>query len=104
MKIGSIIPAEEVYVTSAQPKTYGPIELKDSKLTLIQQKQLLALLNKYKEAFATHENDIGKCKVIKHKIDPPNTTPIRQRAYRLPRAQQEEQAQILQNMINSKTK
>jgi len=40
---------------------------------------LLALLNKHKAVFARNENDIGKCTVIKHKIelDPKVTSPVK---------------------------
>ena len=54
----------------------------NEKLTEKQRKQLLRLLENYKDIFVKDKNELGKCGIVKHRIDTGDTKPIKQRAYR----------------------
>ena len=54
----------------------------NGQLTNEQQKQLLRLLEDYRNIFVKDKNKLEKCEIVKHKIDTEDTKPIRQRAYR----------------------
>src|SRR5918911_827290 len=47
-----------------------------------QKKQLEKLLEKYRNIFVTKKSELGKCGIVKHRIDTGEEKPIRQRAYR----------------------
>ena len=54
----------------------------NEKLMEKQRKQLLRLLENYKDIFVKDKNELGKCGIVKHRIDTGDTKPIKQRAYR----------------------
>ena len=54
----------------------------NEQITGEQRKRLLRLLEDYKDIFVKDKNELGKCGIVKHRIDTGDTKPIRQRAYR----------------------
>ena len=61
----------------------------NEKLTKEQEKKLKTLLDKYDHIFSKDKNDLGFYDKTKFHIDTGSEKPIKQRAYRLPYAQQE---------------
>ena len=51
-------------------------------MTEQQKKQLGKILEKYKDIFVTKKSELGKCGIVKHRIDTGDAKPIKQRAYR----------------------
>ena len=73
------------------------------KLTSPQLKeQLIALIYKFQDVFATQEFDLGRTSVVKHSIPVVNDTPIRLRPYRIPFKQQDEGEKHVHNMLQNK--
>src|ERR1051325_8423850 len=65
------------------------IEEKDEKeykineqLTEENTKRLLRLLEDYKYIFVKNKNELGKCGIVKHRIDTGDAKPIKQEVYR----------------------
>ncbi|CAF0881323.1 unnamed protein product [Brachionus calyciflorus] len=69
------------------------------KLTIEQRNKLVKLILKHEKAFKWTEDDIGLTDLTKHEIKTGDTKPIKQRAYRLPQAAQEEVSKQIKNML-----
>ena len=67
-----------------------------------QKKKLIELLDKYDHVFSKDEKDIGYYDKNKFKIDTGNEKPIKQRAYRIPYAQQENVDKLIDDMMQNK--
>jgi hypothetical protein len=68
----------------------------DSSLGEGQINDLQNLINEYEDVFAGKDGKLGKCSLLKHKIEvPEGTRPVRQRAYKVGPKQKE----ILENMV-----
>ena len=68
---------------SDQNETDVPLDLSDSTLTPPEKAQLLALINEYRDNFATSPEELGRTGLVTHKIDTGDQPPIRQRPYRV---------------------
>lgn len=58
------------------------------------------LLQRYPDVFAASKLDLGKCGVIKHRISTGDSSPVYQRAYRIPYSQREEMDRQVQELID----
>ena len=67
-------------------------------LTNIQQKHLRELLCNFGDVFSKSPTDIGRTKLVKHKIDTGNSKPIRQSPRRIPFAKREEVKNEIEEM------
>ena len=71
-------------------------------MTNEQEKKLKTLLDKYDHIFSKDKNDLGFYDKTKFHIDTGNEKPIKQRAYRLPYAQQENVDKLIEEMFQNK--
>ena len=71
----------------------------NSTLTKEQNYQLDQLLEKHKTIFSTSDTDIGKCNLIKHRIDLTNDILFKQRHRRIPPAMIEELRSHLEQLL-----
>ena len=81
---------EELYDRSC--KNIEGIDLKN---------RLAALLIKHKDAFARNKTDLGKCSIVKHKINIEDSVPIRQPLRRTPKGFEGEEEQHLYEQLDS---
>ncbi|KAK3102100.1 hypothetical protein FSP39_008757 [Pinctada imbricata] len=63
--------------------------------------RLAALLIKHKDAFARNKTDLGKCAIVKHKINIENSVPIRQPLRRTPKGFEGEEEQHLYEQLDN---
>src|ERR1043165_460512 len=54
----------------------------NEQITGEQRKRLLRLLEDYKDIFVKDKNELGKCGIVKHRIDTGDAKPIKQKAHR----------------------
>src|ERR1043165_3421461 len=54
----------------------------NEQITGEQRKRLLRLLEDYKDIFVKDKNELGKCEIVKHRIDTGDAKPIKQEKYR----------------------
>ena len=73
----------------------------ESKLTQGQTIQIKELLRKHKDIFAKDDSDIGRCNVIKHRIDLLDNTPFKQAHKRIPPNMIDEVRQHLEQLLSS---
>ena len=102
MKVGDLLPIETTekqmcltIVTEEQQKQsiseIIDISLKNEASTLtVNKKQKLAKLLKYEAIISRGSTDIGSCKLLTHRIDTGDTSPIRMAPRRIPYFQKEE--------------
>lgn len=62
-------------------------------------KKLMDSLLRHRAIFSTGESDIGRCTVGKHKIDLPDSVPVKERYRRIPPAMVEEVRNYLEDLI-----
>ena len=74
----------------------------NGKMTKEQEKKMKVLLDKYDHIFSKDKNDFGFYEKTKFHIDTGNEKPIKQRAYRLPYAQQENVDKLIEDMFQNK--
>jgi hypothetical protein len=74
----------------------------NGKMTKEQEKKMKILLDKYDHIFSKDKNDLGFYEKTKFHIDTGNEKPIKQRAYRLPYAQQENVDKLIEEMFQNK--
>lgn len=60
--------------------------------------RLESLLNGYSAVFARSKLDLGRCDVIKHRINTTSDAPVYQRAYRIPYSQRDEMAKQIRDL------
>lgn len=63
--------------------------------------RVMQLVEKYREAFALHKMDLGKCDVIKHRIPTRESPPVYRRAYRIPYAKREDMQQQVDALLDN---
>ena len=59
------------------------------------------LLLKYQDAFAKSSNDLGKCSILKHRIDTAEAAPVRQPMRRTPQAFEGEEEKYLKEQLET---
>ena len=64
-----------------------------------QKQKLEDLLLKYQDAFATTKNELGKCSVLKHKIDTAESAPVRQPLRRTPQGFEGEEDKYIKEQL-----
>jgi hypothetical protein len=74
----------------------------NGKMTKEQEKKMKILLDKYDHIFSKDKNDLGFYEKTKFHIDTGDEKPIKQRAYRLPYAQQENVDKLIEEMFQNK--
>ena len=79
-------------------KVYADISLSESDIDAEQKTRLKKLLREYRRVLAEHEHDLGKTSLVKHTIPLVSEIPIKQRAYRVPYAQQEVVRKLVKDM------
>ena len=100
-KIGTATPIHElveVIQETSKYKIYPNIDLTNSDISEEEKKQMQEVLEEYSNVIAKHEYDLGRTSVIKHTIPLTNEQPIKQRAYRIPYAQQDEVKTLIKGM------
>ena len=101
-RIGTAMPihdlTEVIHAKSAGYKVYGEIDLSNCDIGTDEQERLRDVLHEFDEVMAKHEYDLGKTSVIKHTLPLLDEQPIKQRAYRIPYAQQEEVKKLIKGM------
>ena len=66
-----------------------------------QQGQLFDLLFEYQDVFATHDLDLGRMEVVKHRIDTKDAPPFREKMRRTPVGFEHEERAHLQKMLDA---
>ena len=59
-------------------------------------------LTEYSDVFSKDETDLGKTHIVKHEIETGDARPIKQRARRLPFAQEEELTKLVEDLVTRK--
>ncbi|MCP3666773.1 MAG: hypothetical protein GY696_30465, partial [Gammaproteobacteria bacterium] len=77
------------------------IDLSNSELTESETKKLKKLLREYEDIFSTDDFDIGYTDVIRHEIDVGDSKPVKQRAYRIPKAQEAVVKEHIEQMLEN---
>ena len=78
----------------------GIKDLEHANLTPSQQRQFLDLMQKNSDIFAKSEFDIGKCNLMKARIDTTTDVPIRMKPYRTPFAYRDEVKRQVDEMLD----
>ena len=80
--------------------TVPTFDFSNSTLTSPQQDQLKHLLSNYSDIFATQDRDLGRTDLASHTISLENSTPIRQRPYRVSPANKPHISTHIQEMLD----
>ena len=80
--------------------TVPTFDFSNSTLTSPQRDQLKQLLSNYSDIFATHDRDLGRTDLASHTISLENSTPIRQRPYRVSPANKPHISTHIQEMLD----
>ncbi len=75
------------------------IKIADDELSEADKQALCDLVDSYADVFVGPDGKLGKCGLIKHKIELTDTTPVRRRAYRLDPAKQRIMEQKLGELL-----
>jgi len=90
----------EIELDKKRDKIIDEMKVNEDKiLTPEQESKLKNLLRKHKDIMSTGDLDIGKCDVMKHRIDMYDDTPIKQRHRRIPPAMVDEVRQHLEQLL-----
>ena len=73
----------------------------NTELSADKKKQLEEVLLKHQDIFSKNETDIGKCDMIKHRIDLTNEVPFKQPYRRIPPSMIDEVKQHLEQLLAS---
>lgn len=73
-------------------------QISSSSLDTSQVQHLAALLRRFSDTFAKHSGDIGRCTIVKHRINVGDSSPIKQGARRLPLHGREEVEKLVTDM------
>ncbi|KAK8785533.1 hypothetical protein V5799_008101 [Amblyomma americanum] len=87
-------------VEHASPSAAPKVSFDLSHVKSREREALAGLLNDYSEVFAASNLDLGCCGVIKHRIETGTSSPVYQRAYRIPYSQREEMERQVQDLID----
>ncbi|KAK8773672.1 hypothetical protein V5799_011792 [Amblyomma americanum] len=87
-------------VEHASPSAAPKVSFDLSHVNSREREALAGLLNDYSEVFAASNLDLGCCGVIKHRIETGTSSPVYQRAYRIPYSQREEMERQVQDLID----
>ncbi|KAK8779457.1 hypothetical protein V5799_019204 [Amblyomma americanum] len=87
-------------VEHASPSAAPKVSFDLSHVKSSEREALAGLLNDYSEVFAASNLDLGCCGVIKHRIETGTSSPVYQRAYRIPYSQREEMERQVQDLID----
>ena len=82
-----------------EPRT--PLNIDSSRLDTEQQGRLDQLLKNYDDVFAYTPDQLGRCSLVKHKIDTGSHPPIRLRSYRTSPANREEIDKQIKEMLDN---
>lgn len=63
--------------------------------------QLNSILSEYSDIFSKNKNDLGECKLLKHKIETGNAKPISMTPRRIPMALEDKVEHMLQDMLKN---
>ena len=66
-----------------------------------QNKQLLALIERYSDVFSRSDYDLGKTNLIKHPINTGNAEPVKQAPYRIPQKMREITNKKIEELLNA---
>lgn len=77
------------------------LSMEGNGLSTFQQRQLLALLQKWEGVFAAHEEDYGRTGIVSHVIPTGDAAPIRERYRPIPPLLYQEMRGLLQGMLTS---
>ena len=78
-----------------------PLNIDSSRLNTDQKQRLDKLLKDYDDVFAYTSDQLGRCSLVKHKIDTGNHPPIRLRSYRTSPAYREEIDEQINDMLDN---
>ena len=92
----------ELVAKGVDNKKISEIVKMDSKLTAKQKEKMDSLVNEYDDIFSKDKNDLGFWDKTEFKIDTGTERPIKQRAYRVPYAQQENVDKLIEEMFQNK--
>ncbi|CAF0996277.1 unnamed protein product [Brachionus calyciflorus] len=98
VKIESLIDWKKSQLTSEQRL----IDWKKSQLTSEQRLKLKNLIAKYSDVFSKGDGDLGYCDKFKFNINTGDNKPIKQRAYRVPYAKQDQIDKMVDDMLGQK--
>lgn len=68
-------------------------------LSTYERQEIEKMLTNYSDVFATSSLDLGKCDVVKHRIETKDAPPIYQRAYRVPYSLRDEMERQVQGLL-----
>ena len=83
----------------AEPRV--PLDVGNVGLTQTQRTRLQALLTRYDDIFAYTPDQLGRCSVVKHRIDTGNHPPVRLRSYRTSPPNKEEIDRQIEEMLGN---
>lgn len=97
------ISVRRVEVTEGEndPGSHPVMSLQGDGLTPHQQNEMTSLLQRWKKAFSSHDEDLGCTGIVKHQIPTGTAPPSRERYRPIPPSLYAELRTLLQNMLDS---
>ena len=87
--------------TAVDVEPRAPLDIGDTDLSQEQLTRLQALLTRYDDIFAYTPDQLGRCSVVKHRIDTGDHPPVRLRSYRTSPANKEEIDRQIHEMLEN---